>query len=77
MFDTATTTCTGGDPSCRGGVSQNHDASQPLNQGGVDGGVDGKIDKSKPNVLAGSITEPLNYWPDAPGTRTVSWSLAR
>ena len=79
MFDTADLICTNlaADPSCRPGTTSSNDAGKPPSQGGVAGSVDGRIDPKQPNVLVGSVTQPLNLPDGSSGNRTITWNLSR
>ena len=79
MLDTAETICTdlGRDPTCRPGTSSSNDVGKPANQGGVAGSVDGRIDRNRPNVLVGSVTQRHERSDGSPATRTVTWNLSR
>jgi len=79
MFETADLICTNlsADPSCRPGTTSSNDAGKPPSQGGVSGSVDGQIDPKQPNVLVGSVTQPLNLPDGSTGNRTITWNLSR
>lgn len=79
MVDTAETICTNltADPTCRPGTTSSNDAGKPPSQGGVSGSVDGTLDRNKPNVLVGSVTEPLDLNDGSVGNRTITWNLSR
>ncbi len=78
MTDTATTVCKNLEGStCRPSSSTNSDEGKPPNQGGLAGSVDGRIDRSRPNVLAGSVSEARTLNDGSTGRRTVTWNLSR
>lgn len=79
MEETSTTTC---NPriegsTCRGSSTTNNGSGTPPGQGGIGGSVDGVLDKRQPNVLVGSIAEPITRNDGSTGTRTVTWNLSR
>jgi hypothetical protein len=65
------------DPTCRPGTTSSNDNGKPPSQGGVSGSVDGKLDRKQPNVLAGSVTQPLDLNDGSVGNRTITWNLSR
>ena len=79
MLDTAQTICTdlASDPTCRPGTSSSQDSGKPASHGGISGSVDGRLDGKQPNVLIGSLTQPLDLNDGSPGRRTVTWNLSR
>ncbi len=78
MTDTGTTTCkTLEGSTCRPGSTTNSEDGKAPNQGGLAGSVDGRIDRSKPNVLAGSVSEAFTLNDGSEGRRTVTWNLSR
>jgi hypothetical protein len=79
MFDTSTTICTNlsADPTCRPGSTSSNDSGKPPSQGGVGGSVDGRLDRARPNVLVGSVTQRQELNDGTPSTRTVTWNLSR
>ena len=79
MVDTGTTTCKPKieGSTCRPGTSTNNDSGKVPSQGGLGGSVDGRRDGKQPNVLAGSVSEPLTLNDGSTGRRTVTWNLSR
>ena len=79
MVDTGITACKPKieGSTCRPGTSTNNDSGKVPSQGGLGGSVDGRIDRSKPNVLVGSTSEPLERNDGSTGRRTVTWNLSR
>lgn len=57
---------------CRPGTTSSNDSGKPPNQGGLSGSADGRIDRNKPNVLVGSVSEPHTLNDGSMGTRTVT-----
>lgn len=74
---TTVITCNGRDPNCRASTSKDSDAAKPANLGYVAGTIDGTINKSTPNVLSGTMTEPFDYFDGSPGKTTITWNLKR
>jgi hypothetical protein len=78
MSDIGTTTCKKLEGStCRPGSTANKEEGKTPDQGGLGGSVDGKIDPSKPNVLAGSVSQAHTLNDGSVGRRTVTWNLSR
>jgi hypothetical protein len=78
MEELSTTTCNPIEGStCRGGTTTNNEAGTPPDQGRIGGSVDGVLDKKQPNVLVGSVTEPITLNDGSTGKRTITWNLSR
>lgn len=78
MTETSSTTCKRIEGStCRPSTSSNGDSGTPPSEGGIGGSVDGRIDKSKLNVLVGTMSTPLDRNDGSTGRRTVTWNLSR
>lgn len=79
MVDTAETVCTNltADPTCRPGTTSSNDNGMPPSQGSVSGSVDGRLDRNTPNVLVGSVTQPLDVNDGSVGNRTITGNLSR
>ncbi len=78
MTDIGTTVCKKLEGStCRPGTSTSNDSGKVPSQGGLGGSVDGRIDRSKPNMLAGSVSEQRTLNDGSTGKRTVTWNLSR
>lgn len=79
MSETSQTICTDlrSDPTCRPATTSNSDSGKPPGQGRTGGSVDGRIDRAKPNVLVGSVTQRHELNDGSTMTRTVTWNLSR